>query len=66
MGIGEITTQQWRDGARNESRDWSALADGHGEEEETRVSRNRTTVAIVCDECFDERIVTITEPPDET
>lgn len=66
VGIGEVATQQWRDGARSESRDRSALADGHGEEEEARVSCNRATVAVVCDECFDERVVTITEPPDET
>ena len=66
MGIGEVATQKRRNGAGSESRDWSVLANGHGEEEEARVSRNRATVAVVCNECFDERVVTITEPPDET
>lgn len=61
--IGQVSSEQWREGTTGDNEERERLSHGNGQEEETGVASNISRIAVVGYEGFDERIVTIQESP---
>ena len=61
--IGQVSSEQWREGTTDDNEEGTQLSHGNGQEEETGVASNISRIAVVGYEGFDERIVTIQESP---